>query len=525
MVSLRNVTNWLADALLGSSNKKYVTPQNALSYPPIWYAVNKICGHVGQLPLSLHRRLERGAEVARQHPAHRLLHDRPNSWQTPMVFKELLQCHALLWGNGYAWIRRVGGRPVELVPLYPGRTAPELVKGVKQYVHLTENGDDYIAQWKKPTEGNLIVFGDDEVLHLPGLGFNGYAGLSLWKVASDSWRIGLASDERIKNGFENGFKAAMLLEAPPEAFRKDEEARAFIKDFNEYHSGSENADKAGLLTRGIKANVTQMNSQEAEMVDHRRYQRQDVALWFLLEQILGDDSSVSYNSLEQKNLAYLQNCLMRWLVKWEEECNSKLLASSSTLYYFKFNAAAILRADYKTTVESLGMAIAHRIINPNEAREKLDLNPYDGGDEFENPAISPGSPGSSNDQPDNNQDDTPQQKVIMARLEHLTGVEMDHVRRCCDKDNFVSAVDDMYQKWTRTMCRAVEQFDGDVSIAEQLCNDHKEAILACADIATDKEQLKQAVEDEFDRWNEDSASIAARITAGHRDDSRIPVAS
>ena len=523
--TVRNITNWLAEALIGSSDKKYVTPHNALSYPPIWYAVNKICGHVGQLPLTLHRRLDRGAEVARAHPAYKLLRERPNAWQTPAVFKELMQCHCLLWGNAYAWIRKEGGRPVELVPLYPGRTAPELVRGTKQYLHLVENGDEYIAQWKQPSEGSYIVLQEDEVFHLPGLGFNGYAGESLWKVASDSWRIGLASDDRIKQGFENGFKAAMLLEAPPEAFRKEEDAREFITEFNKYHSGSENADRAGLLTRGIKANVMQMNSQEAEMVEHRRYQRQDVALWFLLESILGDDSSVSYNSLEQKNLAYLSNCLMRWLVKWEEEANRKLLATNSNLYYFKYNTAALLRSDYRTTVESLGVAITHRMINPNEAREKLDLNPYEGGDAFENPAITPGQATmEENDDADemeepetDTEDDdaeaSVQQRVIRSELEHLMGIEKKQVLQCCKKKSFADAVSSHYDKWHKTMCRAVNRFGGDEEAAKQMCWKHKESVLACADFATDAESLTELVEDVMQTWEQDCADLANRVAA------------
>jgi len=528
--TVRNITNWLAEALIGSSDKKYVTPHNALSYPPIWYAVNKICGHVGQLPLTLHRRLDRGADVARAHPAYKLLRERPNAWQTPAVFKELMQCHCLLWGNAYAWIRKEGGRPVELVPLYPGRTAPELVRGTKQYLHLVENGDEYIAQWKQPSEGSYIVLQEDEVFHLPGLGFNGYAGESLWKVASDSWRIGLASDDRIKQGFENGFKAAMLLEAPPEAFRKEEDAREFITEFNKYHSGSENADRAGLLTRGIKANVMQMNSQEAEMVEHRRYQRQDVALWFLLESILGDDSSVSYNSLEQKNLAYLSNCLMRWLVKWEEEANRKLLATNSNLYYFKYNTAALLRSDYRTTVESLGVAITHRMINPNEAREKLDLNPYEGGDAFENPAITPGQATmEENDdademeesQTDTEDDDTSNEsdevesrnRVVMARLDHLLGVERKRVQQCATQKNFVAAIDRFYEGWAKTLAKAVEDFGGDADYAAEVCDKHKQALLGCADTVTTDEELKAAVSAEIKGWEDDCRILAERTTA------------
>jgi len=84
-----------------------------------------------------------------------------------------------------------------------------------------------------------------------------------------------------------------------------------------------------------------------------QFQRQDAALWLGLEQILGDDTSVSYNSLEQKNLAYLMNCLNKWLKRWEEEMEYKLLPRRQfdlESHFIRFNSAALLKSDYKTSV-------------------------------------------------------------------------------------------------------------------------------------------------------------------------------
>lgn len=501
MVSLKNLGNWLSEALWGDSSARYVTPDNALSYPAIWYAVNKISGHVGQLPMILHRVNRDGTRLpAVNHPAYRLMKTAPNAWQTPVVFKELMQTHALLWGNAYAYIGMQGNVPVELIPLYPGRTAPDIVKGEKLYLHMPENTDDAILKYKQPNDSGYISLSDREVFHLPGLGFNGYAGKSLWKVASDSWSIGLESDKRIKNGFQKGFKAAMLLEAPPEAIKTPEQAQEILEAFNKYHSGSENADKVGLLTRGIKANVVQMNSQEAQMVEHRNYQRQDTALWFLLESILGDNDSVSYNSLEQKNLAYLSNCLMRWLVKWEEEANRKLLPTGTQAFYFKFNSAALLRADHKTTLESLSIGITSRIYSPNEAREKLDMNPYDGGDSYENPAITPGQTGGSGDGSGDSSSSDQVQQIKMNRLQRILATEIKRVIEKCDKTNFVSEIDKFYDGWVKNLGDVMEEIGEDRKAAAAWCSDRKEELLSLADFATTKEELKDAVTHATEAW-------------------------
>lgn len=514
MSGINRLSQWLADALHGSSKNTKVTPDTALTYPPIWYAVNKICGHVGQLPLVLHKRLPngQGAERAPDHPAFRLLKTRPNDWQSAIVFKELMQCHSLLWGNSYAFIQRNGRNPNQLLPLNPGMTAPAMVDGKKFYVHIPEDHDP-ILRYRKPTQGETvsiegvvgrhIVFSDDEVYHLPGLGFDGLAGKSLWKVASESWGIGLSSDKRIKSAFDKGFKAAMMLEAPEGVLTKEDEARAFIEDFNKQHSGSENADRVGLLRGGVKANVTAMNSQESQMVEHRRYQRQDAALWFLLESILGDDSSVSYNSLEQKNLAYLSNCLMRWLVKWEEEANRKLLTESEIdqdSHYFKFNVAALLRADSKTTMETLGMGIVHRIINPNQAREKLDMNPYEGGEEYANPAITPGSGADEDDQQENSSN-AQASNALRSRVAQLVRVEQKRVTSHTGVANFCDWMEGFYDKWTDKLGDAVEEMGGDRMLAEIHCKESREQLLQCAGDATNADELAAVVGECVSNWD------------------------
>src|SRR5690606_35701299 len=144
---------------------------------------------------------------------------------------------------------------------------------------------------------------------------------------------------------------------------------------------------------GVKANVMAMSNRDAEFVSTLMYMRQEEALRFMLENILGDDSSVSYNSLEQKNLAYMQNCLNPWLRQWEEECELKILSSRelSDGYYFKFNDGALLRTDKATSMTTASLAIQNKVWSRNEVREMFYMNPVEGGDVFENPAITPGN--------------------------------------------------------------------------------------------------------------------------------------
>ncbi|MCA9130905.1 MAG: phage portal protein, partial [Planctomycetales bacterium] len=224
---------------------------------------------------------------------------------------------------------------------------------------------------------------------------------------------------------------------------------------------------------------------DAEMTDNRKFQRQDAALWLGLEQILGDDSSVSYNSLEQKNLAYLMNCLNRWLVRWEEELAYKLLSTlefQNDSHYIKFNSAALLRSDHKTTVESLSLAINSTIMSPNEAREKLDMLPYDGGDTHQNPAITPGG---SAMETDTVVVDTGNAAVV-ARLQHLIGVEARRVEQAASKGrNYVGWVDAFYaDNWEPKLANWFEELGIDRDAASTYCRESKRRLLDVCDYST-----------------------------------------
>ena len=510
----------MIDSIFGSSKEVRVTPDTAMTWAPIWYSVNKIAGHVGQLPLVLHKRLDKGSERATDHPSFSLMKSKPNAWQTPMVFKQQLQAHSLLHGNSFAFIVRTGDMPDQLLPLDPGNTGVRMEAGEKIYYHMPMEHDP-ILKYKKPMKrsdidgnfvGDVIRLRDYEVMHVPGLGFDGIAGLSLWKVASESWSIGMHADRRMRIGFEKGFKSAMLIEAPDGMFRDPKKAKEFIDDFNKFHSGSSNADKVGLLREGMKTHVTQMSGQDAQVIENRRYQRQDAALWFLLESILGDDSSVSYNSLEQKNLAYLSNCLMRWLITWEEECNRKLLTQQEQVndsHYFKFNVAALLRSDMATSMSTLSLGINSRIYSPNEAREKLELNPYEGGDEYANPSITPGSPESKQTA---HKDDTASNKdtataAVRSRIMWLILVEKKRVTVQAEHSkNFVDWLGKFYQKWEPRLAKGVADCIGNdedsaLVIAGEYCEQSIDMLIQCAVKAKTKDELGAVVGECVSTWD------------------------
>jgi HK97 family phage portal protein len=314
----------------------------------------------------------------------------------PNVFKATMTTQALLWGNGRAYIRRQAGRPVELIPLRPDATAAFLVMGEKFHVTCPDKDDRLTLFESINSQTNperYVILPDSDVFHVPGFGYDGLEGLSFAKTAKKTLSIGINADERMERQMRRGFVGRLLLNAPKGAFRSAEEAKEFLENFKTKHASDQDGEDVGLLREGMTHEVVNMSNRDAEFIEARKFNRQEIALFMGLESILGDDSADSYNSLEQRNLGFLINTLMPWLIRWEEEANQKLLTDQQRAagYMHKFNVGSLLRADTKTTLDTLAVGIQNRIWSPNEAREKLDENPYEGGDEYLNPNITPGA--------------------------------------------------------------------------------------------------------------------------------------
>jgi hypothetical protein len=204
----------------------------------------------------------------------------------------------------------------------------------------------------------------------------------------------------------------------------------------------------------------------------------------------GDGDSVSYNSLEQKNIAYMI-ALDRWLVKLEEQCDIKLRTPTQKRlrsHYFKVNRAAILRTDTNTTKDVLTSYVIAKIMNRNEARAKLDLNPVEGGDVFENPAITPGDSSSSDPQDDNElpEDETvgSNARAVEETIRSLLDREANNAISGAKRKNFCDWIHNNYAKWEPKLADKLEAIGLDRDLARIHCDESREMLLQVAQEST-----------------------------------------
>ena len=353
-----------------------VNAKTALSYAPVWECVSFIAGDLGKLPLPLYKRTDKGREKDVKHPAYKLLMHEPNDAMTADVVKEVVQSHALLWGNGKAAIIRNNAmQPIGLVPVLPHRHETRVVDGVK--VHLVKMGD---------AEEPRVVL-DRDMLHIKGPSYDGIDGYSMVGLARNSFGMGLAAEKHGNSLFKNNAIPPLVLTTDARLQEKD--AKQMLQDWERFHAGAENAGKTGLLHSGTKPHLLSMPQKDAQWLETRKFERSVVAGWFKMPPSkIGADDHINYNSLEHFALAYLEGCLMYWFVRWQQECRRKLLTErqkEEDSHYFEFHVDALVSVDFATKVEALTKLIAAEIFNSNEAREKLNMNHRAGGDKYQNP--------------------------------------------------------------------------------------------------------------------------------------------
>ena len=470
-------------------DSEWMNQTKALTYNPVWAAVSMISNAFAVMPLNVHREQGRNKTIQLRHPSFQLHRWTPNKFQTPATYKQLALCNVLLRGNFRAYIVKQNNRPIELIPMDPDRTQTVMLEGVKIHAYRADQEDarPLFEIWRDSPE-KIRLFGDNEVVHFLGLSLNGVEGLSVVSYARQSLGIGLGAETTTAKQQKKGYSGGLMLEAPVGAFRNAGDAKEFLEAFRSQHEGQDKAGTVGLLREGIKANMLTMTNADAQFIEQRKFSIEDVERWFCMPGMLTSERT-SYASLEQTMLSFRASCLAPWATKMEEECDIKLLspAERQSGYYHKFNDGALLRTEKAATMAFISQGITSRVLSPNEAREMLDLNPYEGGDAYENPAVTPGAATDEEDEEDEEQEEETvepmDQPANRARIEHLLGVEagkvVDAAKQSVRKGkNYMEWLDDFYDaKWPTKLAGWFDEIGVEPSLAIDHCHRSKQRVL------------------------------------------------
>jgi HK97 family phage portal protein len=346
-----------------SMSGENVTEQTALTYSAIWNAVTLISGTIGSLPCNLMQSIGKNKKIRYDETLHRIMHDQWNPYMTAKVGRQTITAHVLTWGNGYAEkVFNQVGDIIELWPITPDRMVDIIM----------QNGELFYAI-KIGSETRYLP--RKNILHLYGLGADGFSGYSIVGMARKSIGLGMAMETFGSNLFSQGINPGAIVTV--NKLPKDDSALRTA--LSESYSGLGKTHRLMLLEDGMKWEKVGIPADDSQFLESRQCHIAEIARWFNLPpHKLKDLSKSSFNNIEQEQISFVTDSILPWLVDFEQEYNLQLLTDRQRYQenkYFKHPVEGLLRADSKSRAEYYQLMKRNGFMTINEIREKEDLNP------------------------------------------------------------------------------------------------------------------------------------------------------
>jgi HK97 family phage portal protein len=354
-----------------TTSGKPVNERTAMQTTAVYACVRILAEAVASLPLHVYEYQDDGGKkLVHDHPLYYLLHDEPNPEMTSFVFRETLMSHLLIWGNAYAQIIRDGaGRVLGLYPLLPDKMEVQRDDKGNIYYVYSRNSDEN-PMFKE--YGNIKLKAED-VLHIPGLGFDGLIGYSPIAMAKNAVGMTLACEEYGASFFANGANPGGVLEHPG-VLKDPSKVR---ESWNSVYRGVSNAHKIAVLEEGMKYQQIGIPPEEAQFLETRKFQINEIArLYRIPPHMVGDLDKSSFSNIEQQSLEFVKYTLDPWVIRWEQSLQrSLLLPGEKGKYFIKLNVDGLLRGDYQSRMNGYAVGRQNGWFSANDIREMENMNP------------------------------------------------------------------------------------------------------------------------------------------------------
>ena len=355
-----------------SGSGKAVNARTAIQMSTVYACVRVIAETIASLPLHVYESNEGGSAKAVKHPLYRLIHDEPNPEMTSFVWRETMLTHLLLWGNSYSQVIRNGrGQVVGLYPLLPDYMEVDRdSKGVLTYKYTNAEG---VSRWLRP----------EDVLHIPGLGFDGIIGYSPVAMEKNAIGLGISAEEYGNKFFSNGARPSGILTHPNTV----KDPAALRASWNAAYGGTSNASRVAVLEEGMTFAPLSMPNNEAQFLETRRFQVEEICrIYRVPPHMVGDLSRATFSNIEHSSIDFAVHTIRPWLVRIEQAMNRALFPDREKgRFYVQFNLDGLMRGDYKSRMEGYAIARQNGWMSANDIRELENQNPIpaeDGGDAY-----------------------------------------------------------------------------------------------------------------------------------------------
>ncbi len=349
-----------------------VDEETALKYGAVYACVRVLAETIASLPLNVYKRLEpKGKDKDSKHNLYNLLHSQPNGDMTSFTWRELAMAHLLLWGNHYSLTPRDGYQKVtSIIPMVPWRVKPErvMVDGRKVKVYRYQ-----------PEEGAEVVLGQNDVLHIPGLSFDGLVGLSPLGWYREQIGLGLAMQTYSSKFFANGTHSSGIF-TTPQALKPETRDR-LEKDLAKKYKGLGKSHNTMLLEQELKFEKLSVNPDDAQLLESKKFQIEEIARIFRVPlHLLQNLDRSTNNNIEHQSIDFVVHSVRPWLVRFEQAINTQLFTYDSKTHFAEFVVDGLLRGDSESRFRAYSIAVQNGIFSPNDVLELENRNPYPGGD-------------------------------------------------------------------------------------------------------------------------------------------------
>jgi HK97 family phage portal protein len=337
---------------------------SALKFSAVFRAIAFISQTIACLPWMVIREREESKTKLPGNPIAGLLHQRPNPEMSAFSFRETMVAWALSWGNGFAEIETDGaGRPIALWPISPDR------------VQVKRNRETMVVEYEVNNYyGGTTYLSPAQIFHLHGLGFDGLVGYSVISLAARSIGLSIAAETCGEDFFSNGLVSTGYLKMPGKL--SPERTEKIALELKERFTGAGKRWVPPVFQEGMDWGNMSMRPEDAQMLQTRDFQVSDIARWFgLPPHKLAQLVKTSYASIEMQSIEVVNDALLPWVVRLEQEANYKLFRGQAPGLYTKLNLTSLLRGDNKSRGEFYQMMRNIGVYSANDILRLEDLDP------------------------------------------------------------------------------------------------------------------------------------------------------
>lgn len=363
-----------------SDLSKYMTDTGALALSVVDACYSLIADSIGQLPLITYRRKgDDEREIARNHPVYRRTNQAPNDLMTASEFWSRMAHDMLSRGDGFAeleWSDVESPRLKAMYPLIPEQMEVKWFDG--------EEGRRRVYLYKDTPSSEARIIQPEDLLHIPGRGFDGLRGKSLVALHPGVIKLTAAAEEYVIRYFDQGATAPHYVAYPGQL---SPDARNRAKEWLQSHFGGlRNAHKLGVLEGGGEIKTLPINHRDMQLSELRKFQIEEFCRVCRIppDMISSVDSSTNVGkSVEQRQIAFKQFTLGPYLRLIEQRCNEALFGPRERQrYYVEFSVDEFIRGDMAAQSEYFKNATGGAgWMTVNEIRKKKNEPPVEGGDE------------------------------------------------------------------------------------------------------------------------------------------------